>query len=199
MTADLPEPARRRELRVSHEERDAVVERLREAAGEGRLDLDELETRVGLALTARTFADLEPLTADLPAAPEPKDEPTLVLKGGLHGAVRRGRWPVPARIVAHGGLGGARIDFTRTDCRLREVEVEAHGQAAGVVIVVPEGWMVETAGFDPAIGGLKDKTAHDPRPGTPLIRLVGDGGTAGVVVRHPNRRERRKLERNPPR
>jgi hypothetical protein len=104
----------------------------------------------------------------------------------------------PEHITADGGLGGVKIDFTRADCRVAEVRVEAHGQAAGVTIVVPDGWMVETGGFDPAIGGLKDKTDHLPAPGTPLLRLTGDGGSAGVVVRHPNRWERRKLERNPP-
>lgn len=198
MTSDLPDPSRRSDMRVSHAERDAVVERLREAAGEGRLDLDELESRVGLALTAKTYGDLEALTADLPPPPPPRPEPPLVLKGGLNGASRTGRWRVPEHITADGGLGGVKIDFTRADCPLSEVRVEAHGQAAGVTIVVPDGWMVETSGFDPAIGGLKDKTDHDPLPGTPLIRLTGNGGSAGVVVRHPNRWERRKLERNPP-
>ncbi|KPC69602.1 hypothetical protein ADL27_54005, partial [Streptomyces sp. NRRL F-6602] len=67
MTADASNtPVPRDQLRVSHEERDAVVERLRDAAGDGRLDIDELEERVGRALTAKTYGELAPLTADLP-------------------------------------------------------------------------------------------------------------------------------------
>jgi hypothetical protein len=55
------------ELRVSDADRDRVAERLREAAGEGRLSADELEERLESALGARTEAELRPLIADLPA------------------------------------------------------------------------------------------------------------------------------------
>ena len=54
------------DMRVSQADRDRVVERLRTHAGEGRLELDELEERVGAALAAKTRRDLEPLLADLP-------------------------------------------------------------------------------------------------------------------------------------
>jgi Flp pilus assembly protein TadB len=53
-------------LRASDADRDAVVDRLREAAGEGRLEPDELEQRVDGALRARTYGDLAELLADLP-------------------------------------------------------------------------------------------------------------------------------------
>jgi len=55
------------ELRVSDADRDRVADRLRAAAGEGRLTADELEERVERALSARTDAELEPLVSDLPA------------------------------------------------------------------------------------------------------------------------------------
>ncbi len=54
-------------MRASDADRDRVVEQLRIAAGEGRLEATELEERVGAALAARTAEELEPLTADLPA------------------------------------------------------------------------------------------------------------------------------------
>ena len=54
------------EMRASQDERERVVELLRKHAGEGRLDLDELEQRVEAALGARTRGELEPLVADLP-------------------------------------------------------------------------------------------------------------------------------------
>ncbi|MBG6092396.1 DUF1707 SHOCT-like domain-containing protein [Actinomadura viridis] len=198
MTAAIPDPARQPDLRVSHAERDAVVEQLREAAAEGRLEIGELETRLEQALTAKTYGDLVPLTADLPPVATPNDGKPLVLKGGVHGATRNGRWQVPARITAHGGVGGVKLDFTRTQCGLREVEIEAHGEMAGVTIVIPDDWAADTGGLEPGLGGLKDKTTDDRRPGTPLIRLSGNGGPAGVVIRHPNKWERRKLKRNPP-
>jgi len=53
-------------LRASDADRDAVVDRLRDAAGEGRLEPDELEQRVDGALRARTYGDLAELLADIP-------------------------------------------------------------------------------------------------------------------------------------
>ncbi|MEV5592589.1 DUF1707 domain-containing protein [Streptomyces sp. NPDC052496] len=196
MTAKTPEPTSWGELRASHADREAVVERLGEAAAEGRIDLAELDERLEQALTAKTFADLAPLTADLPRAVSVTDpgEP-LVLKGGFHGASRTGRWEVPAHITAHGGMGGVRLDFTRTECRLPEVEVEVHGEMAGVTVVIPEEWAADTAGIATGLGALRDRTTPERHPDTPLIRLSGSVGMAGVIVRHPNTRERRLLKR----
>lgn len=58
-----------RELRVGFHERDAVIEILRMAAGEGRITADELDERIELASRARTYADLDPIVADLPVPP----------------------------------------------------------------------------------------------------------------------------------
>ena len=53
-------------IRASDAEREAVAARLRRAAGEGRLEPDELEERLGAAFAARTRDELVPLVADLP-------------------------------------------------------------------------------------------------------------------------------------
>ncbi|WP_436889683.1 DUF1707 SHOCT-like domain-containing protein [Nocardiopsis dassonvillei] len=187
------------QLRASHQERDAVVEQLRDAAAEGRIDYDELDERLERALKSKTHAELAALTADLPAPQATEQQlPPLVLRGGMSGAVRGpGRWEPPSHVVAHGGVGGVKIDFSRVQSRLREILVEAYGETSGVTVVIPDGWAADTAGMDPGIGGLKDKTTPDRLPGTPLIRLTGSGGIGGVVIRHPNRKERRKLDENP--
>ena len=48
---------------------------LREAAGEGRIGLDELDERLAAVYAARTYADLEPLTRDLPSAVKCRSRP----------------------------------------------------------------------------------------------------------------------------
>ncbi|MGI8411589.1 MAG: DUF1707 SHOCT-like domain-containing protein [Solirubrobacteraceae bacterium] len=58
--------ASRASLRASDDDRERVVERLRGAAAEGRLVSEELEQRIGLALVARTYGELEVTVADLP-------------------------------------------------------------------------------------------------------------------------------------
>lgn len=200
MTPPLPSEPRRPnvsgELRASDSDRDAVVQQLNDAAAEGRIDLDELEVRLEHALTAKTFSELAVLTTDLPQGPmaAPQDRPPLVLNGGMNG-VSRGpqRWDVPSRIIAKAGMGGVKLDFTRTMAPRTEIEVEAHGETGSVRLVIPDDWTVDTSGFEPGLGGVTDRTTYDRRPNAPLIRLTGTGGTGGVEVRHPNRWERRKL------
>jgi len=66
---DEPLPAPRdREIRASDGERESAVVALREHGAQGRLDVDELEQRVGAAYTARTRGELADLLADLPGA-----------------------------------------------------------------------------------------------------------------------------------
>jgi hypothetical protein len=62
-------------LRAGHADRDQVIETLKIAFVHGRLARDELDTRAGQALTARTYADLAALTADLPAGSAADDVP----------------------------------------------------------------------------------------------------------------------------
>jgi hypothetical protein len=53
-------------IRASDAERDANVAMLSDAAAEGYLTPDELDERLGVALTARTIEELTRLTQDLP-------------------------------------------------------------------------------------------------------------------------------------
>ncbi|MGH3199243.1 MAG: DUF1707 SHOCT-like domain-containing protein [Streptosporangiaceae bacterium] len=57
--------------RVSDAERQAVVDRLAEHFGDGRLDHAEFDERVGRAMSAKTRADLNGLFDDLPETGAP--------------------------------------------------------------------------------------------------------------------------------
>jgi uncharacterized protein DUF1707 len=54
-------------MRVSDADRERACARLREAFAEGRLTTEEFHERTAEALSAKTEADLRPLTSDLPA------------------------------------------------------------------------------------------------------------------------------------
>jgi hypothetical protein len=62
-------------LRAGDADRERVAQRLRRAHDEGRLDLDEFDERITSAYAARTFADLDELTADLPPDTTPARTP----------------------------------------------------------------------------------------------------------------------------
>ena len=64
-------------LRASDADRDKVAERLRNAATEGRIGFDELEDRLSATLSARTYAELDAVVADLPG-PQPVRRRTLL-------------------------------------------------------------------------------------------------------------------------
>jgi Domain of unknown function (DUF1707) len=58
-----------RPIRASDQERESVVDVLRDAYTDGRLTLDEFEERTSSAYAAKTWTDLRKLTADLTAEP----------------------------------------------------------------------------------------------------------------------------------
>jgi hypothetical protein len=61
-----PGEVARRDMRVSDEERTAVLDELRTHYGMGRLDLSEFEERTNAVVVARFRGELMPLLADLP-------------------------------------------------------------------------------------------------------------------------------------
>ncbi|HEY9241789.1 MAG TPA: DUF1707 domain-containing protein, partial [Streptosporangiaceae bacterium] len=58
-------------IRASDAERDATVQRLSQAAGDGRLTLEEFSQRMERASIARTRAELDRLVSDLPVEASP--------------------------------------------------------------------------------------------------------------------------------
>lgn len=65
-SVDDPPPQHR--MRAGDNDREQIAEQLRAAHAEGRLDLAEYDQRLQQAWAARTYAELEALTADLPRA-----------------------------------------------------------------------------------------------------------------------------------
>src|SRR3954462_613182 len=122
------------QLRISDDDRHQVAEVLREAAGEGRIDLTELDERLEATYAARTYADLVPITLDLPvgrpsdlparpaaATPSPvvsgpAEERHLAILGGLE---RKGVWTVPAHLTVNCFMGGADLDLRRAQFAAR--------------------------------------------------------------------------------
>ena len=101
------EPGDAARLRVSDADRQRVADLLREAAAEGRLELEELEERLERAYAAKVAADLVPLVADLPAGlPSAYTAPAPHAPGGgglarhgtsiaiMSGCDRRGPWEI---------------------------------------------------------------------------------------------------------
>jgi len=70
-------------MRASDTDRERVTQLLNTAYVDGRLFRDEYDTRLEMALTARTYADLDALTADLPGALPPAPVMPVPTTNGL--------------------------------------------------------------------------------------------------------------------
>src|SRR3569623_1590929 len=94
------------QLRITDADRHQVAEVLREAAGEGRIDFEELDQRLEATYAARTYADLVPITFDLldlcSATVSPCRRSAEVWHLAiLSGLERKGVWTVPARMTVN--------------------------------------------------------------------------------------------------
>jgi hypothetical protein len=178
-------------IRASDAEREAAVSRLRTAAGEGRLALDELADRLDHALSAATRAELEELTGDLPvqpaaAPPAPKARRWIVaiMGGGTHA----GRWHIAARCTVVNVMGGADLDLTGALVEGSETEIQVFSLMGGSKVVVPDGVHVELSGFA-FMGGNDLKLGDRPPPpaGAPVVRVRAWSIMGGTDVKRSRR------------
>jgi hypothetical protein len=198
---DLPaDPSR---LRVSDHERHAVADLLREAAGEGRLDLEELEERLERTYAAKTYGDLVPLTADLPAPqrpgqslqPRPAARPPVPARTysssfALMSETRRsGVWEVGATHTAFAMMGAVILDLREARFLEGHVTINAHALMGGVEVWVgPETQVVvDGIGVMGAYGEAGSQVAAAPTPEAPLVRVKGVALMGAVEVKRKKR------------
>ena len=198
-------------MRVSDADRHRVAEILREAAGEGRIDLDELDQRLEAAYAARTYADLVPITFDLPAH---RDQPHVaarpegrsrVVPGAdsethlaiLSGMDRRGAWVVPRRMTVLAMMGGVNLDMREAKFAAAEVVVTVNAFMGGASILVGPHTHVVIEGMG-IMGGYSGPSGLVPEEldeGSTTLRVRGLAVWGGVSVERkhlPGRKLRRR-------
>jgi hypothetical protein len=200
-------------MRISDAERDGVAAILRDAAGEGRLDLEELDERLSAVYAAKTYGDLEPITRDLPSPSSSSRPVTLPVTSGadrvggvpgsriavgvLSGFQRKGAWVVPETFNAMAFWGGGQLDLREARFAGREVTINAWAVMGGIEILVPEDAEVHVNGVG-VMGGFDHRASGVGAPGAPRIIVRGLAFWGGVnVERRPTDEElrRRKAER----
>ena len=186
---DEPLPA----ILASDAEREGTCEVLRQASVDGRLTLDEFSTRVERALAARTRADLQAITVDLPAlvpgappvrASAPRIRPPIRWSVAIMaGTTRRGFWRVDEESNAFALMGSCKIDLRGAVISAPVTTINATAIMGGVDVIVPYGVEVELEGI--AVMGGKDLKLTGPPPvaGAPVIRVNAFALMGGIVVR----------------
>ena len=195
----------RSELRASHEDRDRVVELLRVSAGDGRLTADELDERLELAMTARTYGELAKLVADLPAAgsvagaPAPRVKEVVRIDTGSGHTVRNGRWVVPQRIEARIRSGHLKLDFTQAVITQSSLQIDAEVRSGHIILITKPGIVVDTDDVVVRSGHIKVRTPWGPDvPEVLRIDVSGKVGSGHLVARPQYRTFWQWLTRQPP-
>ncbi|WP_205471351.1 DUF1707 domain-containing protein [Nocardioides sp. SYSU D00038] len=183
----------RSRLRISDADRHQVAEVLRDAAGEGRLDLDELDQRLEAAYAAKVYADLAPLVADLPSRAT-----TAVAPGSgeqerhfavLSGLDRTGVWTVPARMTVVAMMGGANLDLRLARFAAPEVVLTVNAVMGGAHVVVgPDvDVVIEGTGIMGGYSGPSGLVEARLGPSSPRLRVRGFAFWGGVNVERKHR------------
>jgi hypothetical protein len=171
--------------RASDAERERAVARLRDASTEGRLTLEELADRTGLAYAARSHAELELLTADLPALSTVTRAPRRRWVLGVFGPVsRRGRWQLGTRTIVFSLFGPVKLDLHGATLPPDEATVTVVSLFGPVALAVPEHVELETsvlAVFGPVQAHGSPGTLS---PSAPRVRLNGVSLFGPVVTRY---------------
>jgi hypothetical protein len=165
-------------IRASDAERDATLERLSAATGDGRLTLEEFSQRMDRATTAKTRAELGRLVADLPAdagaagsavAGRGPGRPSWHISpiGGLSVS---GPWRMERSVVVVSLIGGADLDLSQAQLAAPEVTLTKVSLLGGVSIGVPPGIRVDASGFS-LIGGTSVDAGPEPGPGAPTVHI----------------------------
>lgn len=201
----LPEPVDPRQLRASDSDRERVAEVLRAAASDGRLDLHELDERLGRVYSARTYGELEPLTRDLPlvvATPATiaPDGNVPQSRGGvavMSQFVRKGRWAVGRAFSCLAFWGGGTIDLRDAYFAEGSTRINAFAIMGGVEVIVPEDANVHVTGLA-LMGGFDHGVNGAGAPGAPTIVVGGFAFWGGVGIKRrasDAELKRRKLEK----
>jgi hypothetical protein len=201
----------RPELRIGDRERDLIASVLQRALAEGRITIDELDARLDAALRARTFADLDPLVADLLVEPL-STAPTLtrlgvksqlavatgsspnnrlVLDAGWSSVTRSGRWDIPPFLVLNGAKSTLKLDCLQATPLAAIIDIQVVASMGVVTIVILESWAAQMEQLIPSWGLAKSRVSAKPDPGAPLLVLHGSVGWGRLTVRHANRFESR--------
>jgi hypothetical protein len=185
-------------IRASDAERDATVERLSRAAGDGRLTLEEFSQRMEQATEAKTRAELDQLVTDLPAEPatpvagavaERSSAPATWHVSPVGGLRVSGPWRMERHVIVASIVGGTRIDLSEAQLAAPEVTLTKVSLVGGTRITVPPGIRVDASGFS-LVGGTRVQGGPEPGPGAPTVHIRAFSLVGGIRIYRSARRDR---------
>ena len=172
------------DMRASDGDRDRYAAVLQDAYAEGRLSREEYDERLEAVFTAKTYAELEPLIADLPAGNLPVVKPAAPLVPASSGAQapmvavfsaveRKGVWAMSEDSNAVAVFGSVELDLRQAHIAAMSNEIRAVAVFGSVEITIPRGMRAEIAGVGVFGEFSQSGEASAPDPPVPAIRVSG--------------------------
>ena len=211
--SDENDPAKT--FRIGHRERDEAIEILREAAGDGRITVDELDERMEQVQSAKFPVDLDEVLSDLitelpsdrfrpTSAVSPIDNRALALQGrdrfdpliiraGWESEVRRANWAVPPFIRLEPAMSNIELNFLEVETALETIDVEIIAGLGSVTVVIPDDWAVNVDALSKTWGSVKSVVNAVPTGRRPLVRMSGSVGMGSFKARFANYFDRRRM------
>ncbi|WP_209325529.1 DUF1707 SHOCT-like domain-containing protein [Brevibacterium renqingii] len=202
-------------FRIGHKERDDAIEILREAAGDGRITVSELDERMEQVQAAKFPADLDEVLSDLVTElPSDRFRPAsaitaargrahpvtgwdrfdpLVIRAGWESENRRARWAVPPHIRCEPSMSNIELNFLEVDTDLEVIEVEIVAGMGSVIVVIPEDWGVNVDQLSKTWGNVRSAVNAVPAGRRPLVRVGGSIGMGSFRARFANYFDRRRM------
>ena len=176
-------------MRISDADRNKVAEILREAAGDGRIDFNELDERLEATYAAKTYAELVPITHDLAPAVTTgaaavkgiERERAVAIMGGVE---RRGVWTVPEQFTVFCFWGGADLDLREAQFSAPEVTLTVNAIMGGANIVVNRSTRVvmHGVGIMGGYSGPRSDSRTQLTADSPVVHVKGFALMGGVSL-----------------
>ena len=196
---DAPKPA----PLALDDRRQRTVDILVQGYASDRLTVDEFERRVDTAHRTTDLAELERLTADLPAiaAPAPAQLPEadrLIMRGAeamrnaikdsqtfvavMGGVERRGRWQPARKNYFIAMMGGGEFDFREAIFPPGVTELYVVAMMGGLEIIVPPNLVVDASGIAIMGGFGHSEGGYVADPDQPVLKIRGLCLMGGVDI-----------------
>jgi hypothetical protein len=186
--------SRNRSEPAADTDRFQAAQLLADAAAAGRLPMTEYEERLTKAYGAKTYDELDRLSADLPGTISTTRRggplhpaPSTLLLAIMSGFERRGRWNVGKKLTTFTLWGGGVVDLRYADFTSPEVEIRTYSIMGGQTILVPPEVNVELRGHG-VMGSFDHLDKERGLPGAPMVKVRGFSLWGKVAVKRKKRK-----------
>src|SRR5699024_1812486 len=200
-------------FRIVPKQRDDAIEVLREAAGDGRITVAELDERMDRVQAAKFPVCLDEVLSDLitelpsdrfrpasaisavdgrarPVAGWDRFDP-LVIRAGWESEGRRAKWAVPPFVHVEPAMSNIELNFLEVDTVLVLIEVDVVAGMGAAIVVIPEDWAVNVDQLSKTWGSVSSAVNAVPAAHRPLVRVGGSIGMGSFRARFANYFDRR--------